>query len=386
MPRIASIPKDAPPTTLPGRFTELDSLRGIAALTVVFHHFRQMWENDRPLTGWWKVADRLVGRPLSAGDQAVYLFFVLSGFVLSVPYLRGKGQDYLTFIGRRTLRLYAPYLFALALAVAGAAIWHGPHGHSQWADLHWSTPVSGRLLLLHILFLGNYNYAEFNAVFWTLVLEMRVSLIFPPLFAMVFWLRPQTSIILAACLLSVGTFYLHNDYWENLASALIAVGLFVAGILLAKEMDSVRSRYLKLGAIGGLIFAAVSLYCFEDGDRVTQLLPAKLGVQTMLTAAGATGLIVLAIASPRVRHLLNLRIPRFLGRISYSLYLIHCTVLFALTSLLPSRLSEAAQFPIFLAASLLIATVFCLLIEEPFLRLSRRVGRWRSQRLQEASV
>ena len=55
------------------------------------------------------------------------LFFLLSGFVLSVPYLRGKGQAYPVYLIRRILRIYAPYLAALALAVAGA-----PPGMGRW--------------------------------------------------------------------------------------------------------------------------------------------------------------------------------------------------------------------------------------------------------------
>jgi peptidoglycan/LPS O-acetylase OafA/YrhL len=48
--------------------------------------------------------------------------------LLSIPYLRGKGQPYPVYLVRRILRIYAPYLFALALAVARAAIWHGSLG------------------------------------------------------------------------------------------------------------------------------------------------------------------------------------------------------------------------------------------------------------------
>jgi peptidoglycan/LPS O-acetylase OafA/YrhL len=84
---------------------------------------------------------------------------------------------------------------------------------------------------------------------------------------------------------------------------------------------------------------------------------------------------ILALNAPPIRQFLNMEVAKFLGRISYSLYLVHGTVLFALTYLLGSRLPVLAQFAIYLPASLLIAYVFCLTVEEPFLHVSRFVGK-----------
>src|SRR5438105_12280270 len=94
------------------RFRELDSLRGLAALIVVFHHFFWMWfyhQTERTDPAF------LLFYPLIAGHESVILFFLLSGFVLSVPYLRGRSQPYGTFLLRRVLRIYCPYFFALVL-------------------------------------------------------------------------------------------------------------------------------------------------------------------------------------------------------------------------------------------------------------------------------
>jgi len=51
----------------------------------------------------------------------VNLFFLLSAFVLALPYLKGDGLEYPAYLARRVIRIYGPYLFALALAVAGNA-------------------------------------------------------------------------------------------------------------------------------------------------------------------------------------------------------------------------------------------------------------------------
>ena len=66
--------------TPPRRFRELDSLRGLAAITVVFHHFSRICSPQII-----HVLDRTPLRILVAGHQAVILFFLLSGFVLTLP-------------------------------------------------------------------------------------------------------------------------------------------------------------------------------------------------------------------------------------------------------------------------------------------------------------
>jgi peptidoglycan/LPS O-acetylase OafA/YrhL len=133
-----------PSTKQRPRYAELDSLRGIAALTVVFYHFRLMWLFSVQEHRW-----SVVLNPITCGHEAVLLFFLLSGFVLAIPNLRGKGQPYPIYLLRRSLRIYAPYLFALLFAVAGASVWHGPLGHGYWAANTWSQPVSRHLVLAH---------------------------------------------------------------------------------------------------------------------------------------------------------------------------------------------------------------------------------------------
>ena len=78
------------------KFAALDSLRGIAALMVIFHHF---WEMNHPSD------DRL--RPwlfFCAGHEAVIFFFVLSGFVLSNQLRNFKFLE----TSKKSLKSFAP--------------------------------------------------------------------------------------------------------------------------------------------------------------------------------------------------------------------------------------------------------------------------------------
>ena len=357
----------APPPR--ARYAELDSLRGIAALIVVFYHFRAMWVGDQPLAGWHKWLD-LLTKPLTSGPQAVKLFFILSGFVLSVPFLRGKAQKYPAFLTRRVLRIYGPYLGALALAVAGNAIWHGSLGHGEWSNLTWFQPVQWNAVLQHVIFIGNYDAARFNTAFWSLVVEMRISI----LFAVVVYSKPVVSVAGAVGLCIVPALLLHNDpQLLNIQITIQTVGIFVAGILLASHVDKIIHHCQSLGSYGRTVVAIISLGLYIGGAHFVRGSGEKWGIDVLLSTVGAAGILILAISAGRP-NILHASIPRFLGRISYSLYLVHSTVLFALTYAFKGVVGPAVQFPFYLFTALALAFAFCLLIEEPFMRLSRRVG------------
>ena len=94
-----------------GRVVSLDGLRGLAALVVMVHHGLLTWpalaaQYDGPNRGsgtWW-----LTFTPLHliwAGTEAVVVFFVLSGIVLTRPFLLRRGGGWPAYYGRRLLRL-----------------------------------------------------------------------------------------------------------------------------------------------------------------------------------------------------------------------------------------------------------------------------------------
>jgi Acyltransferase family len=76
------------------RFEQLDSMRGLAALVVVFHHFYLMFYRahfrSNPLSA--------LIYPFVAGHESVMLFFVLSGFVLSLPLMKQVPFSYPIYV------------------------------------------------------------------------------------------------------------------------------------------------------------------------------------------------------------------------------------------------------------------------------------------------
>ena len=364
-------------TTAPGkRFHELDSMRGLAALIVLLHHFVHMFY---PGVQFSTNPAALMFYPFISGHESVMFFFILSGFVLALPFLRGKKQPYLVFLSRRILRIYGPYLAALLLALGGCALWHNRLGTGGWAAGTWFAPVTWIPVRQHLLLIGNYNYAQYNTAFWSLVYEMRISIIFPLLFLLANKLRTAATIALIVIFASVGI-QLEGHAASGLLSpqttiTLEYIAVFLVGIVIAKNLDSLCARYTKLTIWQRSCIAVGSFALYFGSHPLALKWEPFWHLGDMPVAVGAAGILLVGINSPLARKSLNSPVPAFFGRISYSLYLVHGTVLFALAALWKGVVSPPVLFFLFLSTSVLASWGFYRAIELPFTRWSQRVGR-----------
>jgi peptidoglycan/LPS O-acetylase OafA/YrhL len=363
------------------RFHELDSLRGVAALTVVFHHFSRICSPQVV-----HILDRTPLRLLVAGHQAVILFFLLSGFVLTLPYKKGGSLNYRSFLLKRVCRIYLPYLGALALAILCDL--HFPSRspiNNYWTDLTWSAPITTRLVVQHILFLGNYDWSQFNTAFWSLVYEMRISLIFPFLALAVLRLRSRWLLLCAAALslsffplaiLLSSTLHLSSRAAAiNTTLTLHYAAFFLIGSLVARHLDEINRRYAQLTSLqaGAVAMVSLLLYGFANASSLVQRFSIPADLYDWGIAAGATMLIVFAMNSRLFLSFLNSRAIHHLGQISYSLYLIHGTILFVLVHTLLGHVPMSSLLLIYLSATLLVTEIFYRLIERPTMLLGRRL-------------
>jgi peptidoglycan/LPS O-acetylase OafA/YrhL len=105
-----------------------------------------------------------------------------------------------------------------------------------------------------------------------------------------------------------------------------------------------------------------------------------------VTALGASGFLLFALTSVASRRTLTSAPVRWLGRISYSLYLFHAIVLLAMLNLLFGRIPLWAIWALTLCAALLLATLSYRLLERPSItlghRLSARISAARKRRRQ----
>jgi peptidoglycan/LPS O-acetylase OafA/YrhL len=363
----------------PGRFHELDSLRGVAACTVVLGHFWSGMGAAAYLAIWNSPL-----RFLIAGHDAVILFFVLSGFVLALPYERSQKVAYWKFVVKRICRIYLPYLGAMILAVVMNFHYHGLVTNSEWMNQTWNQKPGGRLIIQHILFLGDYQWAAFNTAFWSLVFEMRISLIFPFLAIAVFRLRDRWMLgfAIVCSLLSVDynrvCSLLHlNAPAPQFADTLHYMSFFILGAMLAKNREFIKARYIKLPLFALFVLIMLALVFYYD------LLPIPAFTKWMLSprkiedwgaAIGSLIFITLALYSVPLKKFLNHAAVHYLGRISYSLYLVHGTVLFSLIYFLQGHLT-LIFIPIYLIAVLCLAAIFHHLVEQPAMVLGHKLGR-----------
>jgi peptidoglycan/LPS O-acetylase OafA/YrhL len=363
------------------RFHELDSVRGIAALTVVFHHFSRICSPQVV-----HILDRTPLRLLVAGHQAVILFFLLSGFVLTLPYKKEGGLNYRPFLLKRVCRIYLPYLGALALAILCDRQFSSRSPMSNyWTQLTWSTPVTTHLIVQHILFLGNYDWSQFNTAFWSLVYEMRVSLIFPLIALAVLRLRSRWLLLCAAALslsffplaiLLSSTLHLSSRGAAiNTMLTLHYAAFFLIGSLVARHLDEINRHYAQLTSLqaGAIAVVSLLLYGFANASSLVQRFSIPPDLYDWGIAAGATMLIVFAMNCRPFLSFLNSRTIHHLGQLSYSLYLIHGTILFVLVHTLLGHVPMSHILLIYLSATLLVTEIFYRLIERPAMLLGRRL-------------
>jgi peptidoglycan/LPS O-acetylase OafA/YrhL len=362
------------------RFVELDSLRGLAALTVVLHHLRLLWEGDTQSSS--VICRFFLDLVTPFGSEAVILFFVLSGFVLSLPAVNGRPQTYPAFITRRIFRIYVPYLAALAISVAGAFWLHGGALGSEWFRTSWSERVNWHLVGQHILFLGSYNTDQFNPPIWSLVYEMRISLFFPLLCGFVLRFRSRWSFAIAAGLTIAAitfkkmTFEIAPDF----AGTFQYAGLFVLGIFLARKRGRLGAwfqhprRFAKV--LIGAAFLLLFLFAGPPLIRLTGdfLLHSMICISQWITAFGAGGLMIVSMNSAFCKRVLHWPPIHFLGQISYSLYLWHYVVLLYCAHLFYGKVSLWVILCLIFILSIFVSWLSYRFIEVPSMNLGRRLG------------
>lgn len=371
------------PTAPEGRLRSLDSLRGIAALVVVGQHVLLSFPDSRnPVFN----AARLLF--ILGGQFAVILFFVLSGFVLTLPYTAGKALGYGPFLVRRVCRLYAPFAFAVLVSAWLSGILGGASTPlvSDWLLHHWRPPLTGNVIASHLLMTGIHDEAiRLDGPIWSLIVEMRVSIIFPLL--VLFATRFRWTGVAAAFVLSLASAKGRTVLGET--SALTAdspVGavlftayyllMFLIGATLATQMSRIQALFqrapkaLHMASFGALSVAFLAL---------TYLTPPYLyrTVKDVFCGVFAGYVIACVVSFPRLQGALSLKGLIWLGDISYSFYLIHLPVLMALIYVLypiaPLWLIVSVALPLMLLAGHLMHHA----VERPSLRFGRSL----SQRL-----
>lgn len=365
------------------RYEELDSLRGLAALTVLFGHLLAVF-NESSLSNFLFKFGPLKG--LVSGSEAVILFFILSGFVLSLPFYADKKIHYGSYLIKRICRIYIPYVLTIFIAILCRNLFYSGEisGLSDWMNTLWSKDISVKDMLNYLLLIGNYS-GNINYVVWSLVHEMRISLIFP--FLMLFVLRANYKQGIAVAFLisffSVAYVFATSAYFNQTEwfSTVNYTSLFIIGALIAKYRENIIAVISKIKTKNKIFLLIVGLVFFIYGHPSFAIRVLFRNFDTFsfygtvidswAISVGAVIIVVLSLSSARLSKTLHIGLFTFLGKISYSLYLTHLIVLASLIHVLHGRLSMLGIIFIALVCSLIVASIFYYSVEKSSMRLGK---------------
>jgi peptidoglycan/LPS O-acetylase OafA/YrhL len=343
-----------------GRMALVDALRGLAALWVAAYHFYNAI-SERGQLSWFEPLKRV----LEVGDLGVMVFFVLSGFVIacSVHRARVTGRYVGIFALRRSLRLDPTYWTVIWLTCLMAVV------KGSWNSATTPVAFTSGDVLLNMCYLNRLVQGPtIVAVGWTLCLEVQFYLVF----VVTCWvgqavLRRATTVARQCVFFVPVTVYSLAVHYGLLPEP--HPGLFVPYWYLF--MLGTVSWYVLSGAIspGWLV-----LMCGAAAGR--------LDLASSIAAATAAGLF-LAGRFRKLGFTQDWRILQYLGKLSYSFYLMHpllgnklIRALLARSTGPVSGLQAIGLFAAALAISLAGASAVFWLVERPSHILSRKVAKY----------
>ena len=340
-------------------FPGLEGLRAVAALLVVFHHARthRLWG---VLEGW----------------NGVTLFFVLSGFLITTLALREEDEHgalrWRAFVVRRGFRILPIYFASLALyaAVMYSVGFGGDHRSVFTHALPWYLspfPEVPFFTKTHIVF----------SLAWSLGIEEKFYLLWPLVAFVLLRKHARGRIGLALVLALVAQLPLA---FTSGGRALAPYSAILVGCVLAFALHHRHAfRFVaRLGSVPGLVLALSLLVAVHALTHVFNVTAAGYRVSSpyyYLPYSFAAALVVASLAlQARGSGVFRSRPLRFVGRISYPLYLTHPIALgFAATAIAPGGvLTELAYLGVGLTLSLVLAYGLHRVIERPLIAVGKR--------------
>lgn len=302
-----------------GRLQVLDGLRGLAVAIVVASHL----SNHRMLGN---AGIALAG----TGKSGVYLFFVLSAFLLtrlllSKPQAGLRQSDtWIDYALRRVLRIWPLYLVVLL-----SSWWLGPRIPAWHYRI--DTPALLRHLTLH----------EGQSVLWSIPAEFKAYLVLPLIVAAVALLRRLPAVVTAAAFVSA--FVLACLLWPTSRMEVnsVSLGPYLTAFIAGAGAAWLDSRWRDRGgasrgwaiACGAWVLVVLAVWWATTPVGLSILrgkaVPADVnhGWIPFFALLWSSALLALLYAGPRVQALFANRPMRALGWISFSVYLWHMVVI-----------------------------------------------------------
>ena len=362
---------------------ELECLLGLAILLVYFYHVYGLTVGAAP------VSTNVVMAYVVNGSTGVTLFFVLSGFLLSLPWLKyGLQQTSIrpstfSFYKARALRILPLYLLTVLFAVV----------------------VSGKVasgLKAAVFGFVAFDIPPFSVVWWTLSTEVQFYLLLPLFFSAWFARGIYRIILLAAAALwlyfytanvivdpspgNILSFFMTKSIFARLPAFLlgIAAALFYLQLnerVKRPESYSTRAAVSILALLTMLVLGLVLQHAAFLGDwNAEQSWHIHHTLEAFLWSIL---LLIILLSKPIAASLLVNRPMAIAGKLSYSLYLNHVPILFYMIKYSQATMGKEAYMQslwyylcpiVALVVSLCAAYLTYKWIELPFLNRKRKIS------------
>lgn len=368
-----------------GKMLALEGVRGIAALVVIFDHLHLAFfvEVDNALALYLNAhvpyliskAGQYFATGLHDGNFAVWVFWVMSAFVLSKKYFQlakenrvSDASDYLTRSAiKRYPRLFIPILasvlFAFLIMSAGwmtnndLASRLGEHTSAGWLPTFYAFEPSFVQAFKSAAWDAFFNFnrdTTYNTVLWTMEPEFFGSIF---LFGFLSLIGNTNSRWFAYPVLAL-IFFFRETHWLN---------AFVVGIALC-DLYVHTSLFSKLGQVFGAWWVQVT------SALLIMVLIGAPNYRDVFHLGVATLLVALTLSFNGFMKFFSARLPVYLGKISFSLYLIHVPILCSVTGLMYRIAASYLPFPASAIATSILTIALSILAAHIFYRFADKQG------------
>ncbi|MDB5183466.1 MAG: acyltransferase 3 [Candidatus Saccharibacteria bacterium] len=340
------------------RFYELEGLRGVAAIAVVLYHYSLafyamiFYGSIQNVVQNMQYEDNLYGNPISvffSGTFAVAIFFVLSGFVLSIAFFQTGKLDIIKKLAtKRYLRLMLPALASVMICyvVFKLGIFHireaAAMSNSWWLKTTWTfTPHLTDAISDGVYGIFTQGSDLYNNVLWTMQTEFLGSFIVFGFAALFYKVKYRWVLYVALMVVLFNTWLLG-----------FIIGMALADAYANGRVKSISNPFAAVVVVvGGLFLGGYPLNIVTGTVYQVFAVPGLAVKWNMFYLTIGASLLVFGVLSvTRLAKFFQNKRVSILGRYTFSLYLVHLVILYSFTTFVFVELRTKLGFGYNLAA------------------------------------
>lgn len=303
---------------------QIQFLRATAACSVLFYHAYYVY----------KIYNQYHSFELEYGFLGVQVFFIISGFVMSLPGV--IGEDWISFIKKRLLRIFPAYLLVTIIIA--------PVYYYKYSDIFYELLAFSLLLIPHWS-IDKFGFHPILGVGWTLQFEL---IFYYMIFTMLFFKIKKPVLLTSLTLTALGVMFQFMQI-EGVLGYILNPFIYVFFLLGAifyriSLMKAEKFIYIAIFTLSFFIVVALRFAGYTESSHIIQLfLPIS---------------IFLAPFVFKFIFLCNSRFILFIASVSYEIYLVHHPII----SMLGKLGLAMGSFAAFVFMSLFFSIVFAYIL------------------------